>query len=71
MYVSEKEEGTYIQCTHCGAIYWIERKVPIDKLYVAAYCNECGNPKGLNLGDDADCIYELLDINIDPRYYEY
>ena len=71
MCLSEKQDGTYIQCTECGAIYWIDREVPIDRLYVDAYCGKCENERGLNLGSDEDCIYELMDINIDPRYYEY
>ena len=71
MYSSEKQDGTWIQCTVCGNIHWIDRKVPIDRLYVAAYCNKCENPKGLNLGDDVEHIYEFMDINMDPRSYEY
>lgn len=71
MYSSEKQEGTWIQCTECGAIYWIDQEVPIDRLYVASYCKKCENEKGVNLGSDKDHIYEFMDINIDPRFYKY
>ena len=67
-----KEKGTYIQCQHCGAIYHIDRTVPIDKMYVASTCPECNEyGKGLNCGSNKDDLYELMDINSDPRYYEY
>ena len=69
---TEKKQGTWIQCLHCGHIYYTKAKLPLDKLYVASDCPGCGEyTKGLNCGNDEADIYELMDINMDPRYYEY
>lgn len=66
---TEKANGTWLQCTHCGKIYFVEKKVALDKLYVASECPECGNTKGLNCGDDENDIYLYSDPYLDARYY--
>lgn len=65
------KEGTWIQCQECGHIYWIDREVPVDILYIASYCPRCDGTKGLNCGNDADEIYLYMNENMDPRFYEY
>ena len=66
-----KQEGTWIQCANCGKIYYIYRKVPIDKLYITSECARCGYDRGLNLGDKEENIYCYYDPNLDERYYIY
>ena len=70
MYVS-KEKGTWIQCANCGKVYHIAQNVPIDEMYVTSYCPGCEHKRGLNLGDNKDDIGLYIDVNMDPRYYEY
>lgn len=62
---------TYVQCQNCGKVYKFPRIVARDKLYVQSYCPECGAETALNLGNKEEDIYELYNVNIDPRYYEY
>jgi hypothetical protein len=67
-----KERGTYVQCQHCGEIYFIKESVPTEQLYVASECPRCGEyDKGLNCGSNEDYIYEFMNVVVDPRYYEY
>lgn len=71
MYVvsDSKERATLIQCTTCGKIYEINRKVSIENLYVASSCPRCGCRIGLNCGHTIEDLYELSNVNVDPRYY--
>lgn len=64
-------QGTWIQCTSCGKIYFIEEAVPIDKLYVTSICSRCGHHKGLNCGDKKEDVYLYYDPVLDERYYKY
>ena len=66
-----EKQGTWMQCTQCGHLYWIEEDVPIDRLYVTSICPGCGNEKGLNCGNDEEDIYCYYDSCMDPRYYMY
>ena len=69
---TEKKQGTWVQCQHCGYVYHIKEKVPIERLYVVSDCPGCGEyTKGLNCGSEKEDIYELMDISMDPRYYKY
>ena len=65
------EKGSWIQCTECGKIYYIDREVPIDKMYITCVCPRCDHTRGLNLGDDVTDKYLYADVNIDERYYQY
>ena len=64
-----KERTTLIQCTNCGKVYEVSREVSIEKLYVASICPRCGCRIGLNCGQTIEDLYELSNINIDPRYF--
>lgn len=64
-------EKTFLQCQTCGVVYKFPRIVAIDKMYITSYCPECGAATALNLGNKEEDRYELYDVNIDPRYYEY
>ena len=66
-----KEQGTWLQCAHCGKIYHVDQKVPIDKLYIESVCARCGCGQALNLGDDESEIYYYYDSNLDERFYQY
>lgn len=64
-----RKRNTFVQCQTCGKIYQISCEVKIDTLYITAECSECGHLTGLNLGDKEEEIYELYNVNVDPRYY--
>lgn len=66
-----KDQGTWIQCAHCGHIYYIEKSVPESKLYIQSECARCGCNKGLNCGSNEDEIYDFYNPNLDERYFEY
>ena len=69
-----REQGrhrTFVQCQNCGNLYTFPHIVAIDKMYISSYCPECGATTALNLGNNEGDRYELYDVNIDPRYYEY
>mgnify|MGYP003316797488 CR=1 FL=1 len=60
---------TWVQCQTCGKIYQVPREISIEELYIITRCSTCGVTKSLNLGRNKDDIYDLYDINLDPRYY--
>lgn len=68
---TRKIEKTWIQCTECGEVYCIEKRISIEKMYVTSVCPRCGNEKGLNCGHDKDDLYLFADVNMDWRYYKY
>ncbi len=64
-----KKERTWLQCTNCGHIHIVERKIPMSRSIVDSYCERCENERALNCGyseDDADI---LRDYFLDERYY--
>ena len=67
--VTAGNQGTWVQCTHCGHIYHIDDKVPIDKLYVASGCPRCENFKALNCGENREDVYLYYDPVLDKRFY--
>lgn len=71
MSTGKKKKYTWIQCATCGKIHQLPRLVPVEELYVAAYCPECESEIGINLGDDEDEIYNYYNINLDSRCYNY
>lgn len=66
-----REQGTWLQCTHCGHIYHIGARVPIDRLYVASACPRCDAEVGLNCGDKREDVYLYYDPALDERFYNY
>lgn len=71
MSLESKKKFTWIQCQTCGEIYQIPCTVPIDQIFIAVNCPECGVTTGLNLGCDEDDIYLYMNTNTDLRYYNY
>lgn len=70
--MSGARQGCWLQCTQCGEIYFVDQKVPIDKLYVTSVCARgCGCEQALNLGDDESEIYYYYNSNLDERFYQY
>lgn len=62
----------YYQCTECGAIISLERKVELkDDIYADLYCNKCGNNKALCLGDNKDDFSIYADNFLDERFFIY
>lgn len=70
MYISGKKR-TWIQCQNCGALYQIQQKLPVDAFYIDTECPECGYEVGLNCGENEEDVYELMNINLDDRFYRY
>lgn len=68
---SNQETGSYIQCSNCGHIYMIKRKIPIDIPYVDCVCPKCEHDRGLNCGSDYDDMCLYMDYTLDERYYGY
>ena len=66
-----RNKTTWLQCQTCGEIYQIQREVPIEQLYVAAHCPNCGLAIGLNLGYQQEDLYYFYNVNLDRRHYEY
>lgn len=64
-------ERTWLQCTNCGCMHIVERKIPISKAIVNSYCEKCGNEKALNCGYDEMDAMELKDPYLDCRYFSY
>lgn len=64
-----KKERTWLQCTNCGSIHIVDRKIPMSRSIVDSYCDRCGNERSLNCGYSEDDAYILLDYFLDERYY--
>lgn len=63
--------GSVVQCQHCGNIFRIKKKLPIDVIYTYHICDECGEITMLNCGDNFEDVYEFMNVNVDERYYRY
>lgn len=66
-----KKERTWLQCTNCGRIHIVERKISFEVSIVRSYCEQCGNESALNCGHSEDDVFELADNFLDERYYIY
>jgi hypothetical protein len=69
--VSTEKEKTYVQCTNCGHIHIVERKIPINISVVKSECPKCEWPKGLNCGnkeeDYKNCVREYARLKAKER----
>ena len=64
------ERGTWLQCQHCGHIYHVDKEVPMEYMYVRAYCACCNKyERHLNCGDQLEDAYYYYNPNLDERYY--
>lgn len=62
------------QCSCCGNISRVDSRYKPrgDIIYVPLWCDKCNEySKQLYCGDDENQIYELYDLNIDEKYYNY
>ena len=61
---------TYVQCTQCGNVHYINDYIPFEKDYLKSFCpNCCEATTHLNLGQNEEDKYIYMDINLDSRYY--
>lgn len=64
-------ERKLIQCSRCGHIYNTNQFLNEDDTYIDSICPKCGNSRGLFVGNNIIDMYELYDVNVDPRFYNY
>jgi transcription elongation factor Elf1 len=69
--VDAKKERTWLQCTNCGHIHIVERKIPMERSIVNSYCERCGHGRALNCGYSEDDVAELQDYFLRAEYYNY
>lgn len=69
--MNKERERTWLQCTNCGHIHIVERKIPIEKAIVRSYCQKCENERALNCGHSEDDVVELQDYFLSERYFIY
>jgi transcription elongation factor Elf1 len=67
--VESEKSRTWLQCTNCGSIHIVERKIPMERSIVNSYCERCGYNRALNCGYSEDDLLELRDYFLDLRYY--
>ena len=66
--VNEKEK-TWLQCTNCGRMHIVERKISMVRSVVNSYCERCGHNRALNCGYNEDDANLLQDTFLDERYF--
>jgi transcription elongation factor Elf1 len=64
-----ERERTWLQCTNCGHIHIVERKISMEIAIVNSYCERCGHKRSLNCGYNEDDLAKLQDYFLDERYY--
>jgi transcription elongation factor Elf1 len=67
--VDTGKERTWLQCTNCGHIHIVERKIQIGRSIINSHCERCGHNRALNCGYSEDDLEELMDYFLDERYY--
>lgn len=65
------KERTWIQCTNCGHIYIVDRKISINMAIIRSSCPRCKWGRGYNCGHNELDIAELYDPYLDERYFDY
>ena len=66
-----ERDQTFVQCTKCGYIHIVERKIPMEKAIIKSYCERCGNGRALNCGYNENDVAILADSFLDERYFIY
>ena len=69
--LKDRDDTEYIQCSQCGHVHQTKQKHKTEDLYVDCDCPRCGAKRGLYIGADLNDFYELADVTLDRRYYEY
>ena len=64
-----EREQTYVQCTNCGHIHIVKRKIPMERSIVNSQCKRCGYIRALNCGYNEDDVAELRDYFLDENYF--
>lgn len=67
--MNTEKDRTWLQCTSCGHIHIVERRIPMSKAIVNSYCSRCGNGRALNCGYSEDDMAELQDYFLRAEYY--
>ena len=67
--MNAEKDRTWLQCTNCGRIHIVERKIPMEKSIINLYCDKCGNGRALNCGYSEMDLMELKDPYLDWRYF--
>ena len=65
-----------LEGVHAGVVLWFRDHdrvvwIPIETFTIEAWCPKCGRNRGLNCGNNIDDLYDLININVDKRYYRY
>ena len=66
-----RKDKEIFQCS-CGSIHRVSSKYKPEsnEIYVILWCPKCKEyTRQLYCGDDMNSLYELYDVNIDPRMY--
>ena len=69
-----KTDKEIFQCGCCGTIHKVDSryKPKEDIIYVPLWCDKCRSmTMQLYCGDEENGLYELYDVNMDPKYYKY
>lgn len=62
----------WLQCQECGRLHKKEVQNNIEDIYIEVQCPKCRNTTThLVCSEDESEIYNLYNLNIDPRYYNY
>ena len=69
--MNAERDHTFVQCTSCGHIHIVERKISMERAIIKLYCPRCGHGKALNCGYVEDDVVELKDPYLDERYFIY
>ena len=67
--MSTEKERTWLQCTNCGHIHIVDRKIPMEISIVNSYCKNCGYGRALNCGYSEEDSSLLQDQFLDERYF--
>ena len=67
--MSTEKERTFVQCTKCGHILIVERRISMERSIIKSHCENCGYDKALNCGYSEDDVAELCDPYLDCRYF--
>lgn len=62
----------YWQCQQCGEMHQIDDKYKPkeDRIYAKLWCEKCKTyVQMLDCGEDVVDIYEIYNLNVDPKYY--
>ena len=66
------KKEVWVQCQTCGELYKSTIEYNIEEIYIKLSCPGCRDDTAhLILSEDDSEIYDLYNLNADPRYYIY